>query len=80
LELLFGLSPTHWGQGFATEAAEAVIRYAFETLGVTLVHASTDVPNQASVRVMERLGMHFERQATINGLDTLFYRLPRPTP
>jgi ribosomal-protein-alanine N-acetyltransferase len=80
LELLYGLAPAHWGRGFATETAEALIQYGFDTLGWDVIQACTDAPNEASVRVMERLGLHFERRAMINGLDTLVYRLPRPTP
>ena len=77
-ELLYGLAPRWWGQGLATEAAQAVLGYGFDTLGFERVVAATDVPNAASVRVMERLGMRFERRGELNGLDTLFYALPRP--
>ena len=77
VELLYGIWPRHWGRGLVTEAARALLSYAFVTLGVTEVVAATDVPNLASVRVLERLGMHFERRGLLNGLDTVFYRLPR---
>lgn len=68
-ELLFGLLPAYWRRGFATEAAEAALRYLQHP-----VWAATDVPNAASVRVLERLGMTFERRANIDGRETLFYR------
>ena len=74
-ELLFGLSATHWGRGLALEAARAAASYAFDTLGVTRVVAATDPPNTASVRVLERLGMRFERQGRLQGLETLFFKL-----
>lgn len=45
------------------------------TLGVTCVVAATDPPNTASVRVLERLGMRFERQGRLQGLETLFFKL-----
>ena len=77
VELLYGLWPRHWGQRVATEVARALLSHAFLTLGVTEVVAATDVPNHASVRVLERIGMQFERRSQPNGLDTLFYRLPR---
>jgi [ribosomal protein S5]-alanine N-acetyltransferase len=76
-ELLYGLLPAWCGKGLATEAARAVLKYAFTSLGLGEVVAATDVPNTASVRVMERLGMQFERRGTLNGLDTLFYRVRR---
>jgi ribosomal-protein-alanine N-acetyltransferase len=77
LELLYGFLPAWCGQGLATEAARAVLTYAFRTLSAADIVAATDVPNGASVRVMERLGMRFERRGVLNGLDTLFYRITR---
>ena len=76
-ELLYGLAPAHWGQGLATEAAEAALAYAFDVRGVEQVWAATDPPNTASVRVLERLGMRFERLGDLDGLPALFYRLRR---
>lgn len=77
VELVIGIAPEHWGQGIATEVGTALIRFAFETLGMPAVHASTDAPHRASVRVMEKLNMTFDRRAEVDGLDTLFYTLPR---
>jgi ribosomal-protein-alanine N-acetyltransferase len=77
VELLYGIWPRYWGQGLVTEAARALLAYAFLTLGVAEVSAATDVPNEASARVLKRLGMQFERRGLLNGLDTLFYRLSR---
>jgi RimJ/RimL family protein N-acetyltransferase len=44
-------------------------------LAVRSVSAATDVPNAASVRVLERIGLRFRRRGTLNGRDTLFYGL-----
>jgi ribosomal-protein-alanine N-acetyltransferase len=74
LELLYGVHRAHWGQGFATEIGGAVIGYGTTALKMREVRATTDVPNRASVRVLEHLGFALERRATVNGLDTLFYR------
>jgi len=46
-----------WGHGYATEAASALLRYAFETLRWPQVIAMTAAVNARSRRVMERLGM-----------------------
>ena len=75
-ELLYGFYPRYWGQGFATETARAVLAYAFNTLGCAEVVAATDVPNEASQRVLGRI-MQFERRGLLNGLDTVFYRVTR---
>jgi len=77
LELLYGIAPSHWGQGLATEAARAMIRYGFEELGFDRIAASTDTPNLASVRVMEKAGMSFEKRAIVNGRDTKYYSISR---
>lgn len=57
VELLYGLAPQAWGQGLATEGAQAVLEYAFDALKLTRVWARTDRPNLASQRVIQRLGM-----------------------
>jgi ribosomal-protein-alanine N-acetyltransferase len=75
LELLFGIAERWWGQGLATESARAVVRYAFDRLGLERVDASTDVPNTASIRVLEQLGMRWARRETIGGLDTVFFAI-----
>jgi RimJ/RimL family protein N-acetyltransferase len=55
--LLYAVQPSHWYRGFATEMAQAAIDYAFRHTGLQAVRVSTDAPNQASLRVLERLGM-----------------------
>lgn len=76
-QLIYGFAPTHWGRGLATEAARVMIRYGFEELALTRVLASADAVNAASLRVMEKAGMTFEKRVMIGGLDTIYYTLPR---
>jgi RimJ/RimL family protein N-acetyltransferase len=57
------LSAAAWGRGYATEAARAVLQWAFDTLDVNRVQAETDTRNLASARVLEKLG--FEREGTL---------------
>jgi RimJ/RimL family protein N-acetyltransferase len=57
VEILYGIHPRLWGRGYATEAARAVLRWAFEEAGLPRVYAGADAPNAASFRVMEKLGM-----------------------
>jgi ribosomal-protein-alanine N-acetyltransferase len=77
LELLYGLDPTAWGRGYATECARALLRYGFEELGFARITGSTDAGNTASPGVMERAGMAFARRAVVGGLDTVFFMLER---
>ena len=53
------------------------MRYAFESLGMSEIIASTDYENTASVRVIENIGMSLYRRKKVDGLDTLFYRLDK---
>ena len=52
-----------WGHGYATEAARAVLEWAFETLDLNRVQAETDTRNAGSARVLEKLG--FRREGTL---------------
>ncbi|MBD0862675.1 GNAT family N-acetyltransferase [Gordonia sp. zg691] len=57
LELSYRLRRTVWGRGLATEAALALVGFAFDHLRTERVFASTVVSNESSRRVMEKLGM-----------------------
>jgi RimJ/RimL family protein N-acetyltransferase len=64
-EMGWGLGVEHRGQGYATEAARALMDYGFNSLGLHRIHADTSTDNLASWRVMERLGMR--REALLRG-------------
>ncbi|MFF0191203.1 GNAT family N-acetyltransferase [Streptomyces sp. NPDC005244] len=49
-----------WGHGYATEAAHAVLQWAFHTLDLNRVQAEADTRNLASARVLEKLGFTHE--------------------
>lgn len=57
VEILWRLAYPFWGKGFASEAAGAVLRMAFETLGLAEVVAFAVADNARSIRVMEKIGM-----------------------
>ncbi len=59
-ELGYALDVRERGRGYATEAASALVGYAFGTLGLHRIEAITGSHNPASYRVMERLGMRRE--------------------
>ena len=58
-----------WGRGFAQEAAAAVLRHARETLGIEKLAAITTPGNKASMAVLEKIGMKFERLIQLPGID-----------
>jgi RimJ/RimL family protein N-acetyltransferase len=57
VEIGWRLSADRWGQGLATEGARAIMRYAFEIVGLAEVVSFTAPGNERSRRVMEKLGM-----------------------
>jgi ribosomal-protein-alanine N-acetyltransferase len=54
------LDARHWGQGYATEAGRAMLRFAFDDLGLHRVRAECVADNTASARMLERLGFRPE--------------------
>lgn len=60
-EIGWTISPDHWGRGYATEAGEACIRYAFDELGWTNVIHVILAENERSIAVAERLGSTYLR-------------------
>ena len=59
--LFWALLPEHWGKGYATEAARAMVSYAFDGLELGRIVATTENDNVRSIAVMKRLGMTIER-------------------
>ena len=57
VEIAWRLHRDYWGLGYATEAALAALRYAFEVLELSEVVAFTAVINKRSQKLMQRLGM-----------------------
>jgi RimJ/RimL family protein N-acetyltransferase len=57
--LFYLLKASYWGQGLATEAAGAVLGYAFGELGLARVDGGAAFENVASRRVMEKIGMRY---------------------
>jgi ribosomal-protein-alanine N-acetyltransferase len=77
LEILFGLAPIHWSRGLATELVRALLRYGFEELGLDRVDGSSDAPNVAALRVMEKAGAHEMERVETGGRETVRYSLAR---
>jgi len=57
VEIGWRLIPDYWGQGLATEGARAVVRHAFDSLGLHEIVSFTVPANTRSRSVMEKLGM-----------------------
>ena len=62
MEIGWILNRNYWGHGYGTEAAEAVLRFMTEELGISSCISCCDTRNTASARMMEKLGMTKIRQ------------------
>lgn len=62
VELAYLIAKERWGQGYATEAAHGIVRYARAELGLTRLICLITHGNVASIRVAEKVGMTFERK------------------
>jgi [ribosomal protein S5]-alanine N-acetyltransferase len=75
VDLGYALLPAHRGQGYAREAAAAWLACGFERFGLARIVAITSVDNTASGKVLEAIGMRFERRMRVAGHeeDSLLY-------
>jgi ribosomal-protein-alanine N-acetyltransferase len=67
VEVAYLLAEEYWGRGLGTEAAQAIVDYAFERLQMTRVICLFDPENQASRKVAEKVGLTFARIVEIDG-------------
>ena len=79
----YAIGRNHWGRGLTPEAARVAIGWGFETFGLEKIWASTDLRNERSWRVMEKLGMRREALLRSHGIargrriDEVWYGLLR---
>jgi RimJ/RimL family protein N-acetyltransferase len=81
IEATYGLAKEYWRMGLASEAARACLRYGFEQLEIDRIYALADPGNIASHRVMERVGMKYDKteyykDALYEG-DLIYYVISR---
>ena len=76
-EVVYHLAKENWGKGFATELARAALRFGFQDRGFDRIVAITRPLNAASINVMEKLGMKYEKHARYYDLDVVQYGMNR---
>jgi len=65
----FAFLPAYWGQGYAQEAAGATLAYGHDALAMPEVQAITSLDNEASIRLLQRLGFTYLRQIELRPGD-----------
>jgi RimJ/RimL family protein N-acetyltransferase len=69
VDIGFAFLERHQGRGYAFEAAAAVLAHGRQVLGLARIVAITDPDNAASIQLLEKIGLTFERMVTMPGSD-----------
>lgn len=69
VDIGYALLPRFWSRGYAVEAARATKMYAKDAIGLKRLVAITDPANQGSIRVLEKLGLRFEKMVRLSADD-----------
>jgi len=69
VDIGYAFLPEFWSRGYAVEAALAVKEYARDVVGLKRLIAITDPENQASIRVLEKIGLRFEKMVRLSEDD-----------
>ena len=77
VELGYDLAKPFWGQGIATEAARAAVRFSFENNNLERIVAIVVPENIGSWRVLEHIGFIYEKKAHIYDVDVVYYAITR---
>lgn len=76
-ELFYVFAQSSWGKGLATEAARAILRYGFEELGFENIVAAVRPANIASINVITKIGMRYEKEISHYGINAVRYLITR---
>jgi RimJ/RimL family protein N-acetyltransferase len=69
IDIGYAFLPKFWSKGYAVESALAVKAYAKNTIGLHRIVAITDPSNEGSIRVLEKIGLRFERMIKLSDDD-----------
>jgi ribosomal-protein-alanine N-acetyltransferase len=67
----------YWGKGYATETANATLKYAFGTLQLTTVYAMADVKNDASNKILKKVGLQCIKTFDYEGEANNWYKITK---
>lgn len=75
IDLGYRFLPQYWGIGIATEVCSAILSYGFDTLKLQKIIAIAMKENKASIRIMEKTGMQFDKIAPFEegGEEAVWY-------
>ncbi len=77
VELGYVLNKSYWHRGLGTEASIATVNYGFQEVGLNRIVAIAHLENIASVRVIQKIGMKYEKDAHFYNTDVVYYAVTR---
>jgi RimJ/RimL family protein N-acetyltransferase len=77
VELGYVFDKSYWNMGLATEASKATLNYGFEEIKLDRIVAIAKPENIASVRVIQKIGMKYEKDAHFYNVDVVYYAVSR---
>src|SRR6266545_5959386 len=69
VDIGYAFLPRFWSKGYAVEAAQATKEFAKHVIGLSRIVAITDPENEGSIRVLEKIGLQFEKMVRLSEDD-----------
>lgn len=79
IDITYRFRESAWGKGYGSEVARALVDYGFNKLGLTQITATITPDNMGSKKIVEKLGMKFDKRILLLGVPTELYRLTLKT-
>jgi RimJ/RimL family protein N-acetyltransferase len=77
VEISYIFDEPYWGMGYATEISRAVLKHGFNTLHLKKITALVYPQNSPSIKVIEKIGMKYQKEAEYWGIKFLFYTIEK---
>lgn len=78
VEISYLFDEPYWGMGYATEISKAVLTHGFENCGLDRIVAMAYPQNSPSIKVIEKIGMGFEKEVESWGIKFLLFSKTKP--
>jgi len=77
IDIGYRFLPAYWGKGYATESARAIMQHGTNELGIGRIIGLVQPDNTSSANVLLKLGLGFERNVCLSGIDLDLYATAR---
>jgi RimJ/RimL family protein N-acetyltransferase len=77
VEVLYLFDRSYWGHGLATEAAQLAVNVGFDHVGLQRIVGLTHPDNIASQRVLQNVGLRYQKRARFFGIDVFYFAVDR---